>query len=325
LQWWIWVHSFTHRQLKFPDKDRAMAIFGLAQYLARRTNADQTHGRRYLAGLWEERLAASLLWLVHIGSAATPLGEDGHPIYRAPSWSWISVDGGIANYSSTVGENSGIVIDDVHAIRATASAEQTTGDGGALEPSPWLARGSYIELRGRLRPLRWASSGIAYYYCSNYNLDVKTQGVLSSNAALGVMPIASQQKVGPRCYPMTFIENCNDIVGWFVPDTTDILSGPEPELHCLQIKVEPEQELKRRDFKEPWVTRGIALRRLPQDGEPPAYVRVGYFELEKQSHGVYLPMDAVLGDDVHHPLRVSPDIDPYGVFRKESIQSIRLY
>jgi len=60
--------------------DRLPALAGLAKALAERT------GDEYLAGIWKKGLIEGLLWY----------GEDDlllTPTYRAPSWSWASVDG----------------------------------------------------------------------------------------------------------------------------------------------------------------------------------------------------------------------------------------
>ncbi|RSL68613.1 hypothetical protein CEP54_002647 [Fusarium duplospermum] len=48
---------------------------------------EKVTGDEYLAGLWKSRFAAMLAWRVH---SPGPLRSPG---YRAPSWSWASVDG----------------------------------------------------------------------------------------------------------------------------------------------------------------------------------------------------------------------------------------
>ncbi|PMD33633.1 HET-domain-containing protein [Hyaloscypha variabilis F] len=85
--------------LTVPDKDKLMAISGLARVIQRELD-DQ-----YLAGLWKKNLVGELLWQVHKtqrriqGTVPDGLYEKRWDFskrskrYRAPSWSWASVDG----------------------------------------------------------------------------------------------------------------------------------------------------------------------------------------------------------------------------------------
>ena len=77
--WYETVKGYTRRSITKPV-DRLPALAGLAKALAERT------GDEYLAGIWKQGLIEGLLWY----------GEDDlllTPTYRAPSWSWASVDG----------------------------------------------------------------------------------------------------------------------------------------------------------------------------------------------------------------------------------------
>jgi hypothetical protein len=88
-RWKEIVMDYSCRNLSFP-KDKLPALSGLARaYNARRPND------RYLAGLWGLSLCDDLLWKRHgtgygHGLSAVP------PDYRAPSWSWASVDGSVS-------------------------------------------------------------------------------------------------------------------------------------------------------------------------------------------------------------------------------------
>lgn len=56
------------------------------------------------------------------------------------------------------------------------------------------------------------------------------------------------------------------------------------------------------------------------------YERVGYFELEWQSKGVCLPLEAYLDEDLVRGLRrVPPDIDPDRVFKEGKPSQLRVY
>ncbi|KAL7628307.1 hypothetical protein AAE478_002507 [Parahypoxylon ruwenzoriense] len=83
IQWDKIVYLFTQRQLTCP-KDKLPAISGVCQLVHKQTKW------RYLAGLWEDRLLRHLLWsrVFRPEESAIPIPSE----YRAPSFSWASVD-----------------------------------------------------------------------------------------------------------------------------------------------------------------------------------------------------------------------------------------
>ncbi|KAK0214421.1 heterokaryon incompatibility protein-domain-containing protein [Armillaria fumosa] len=81
--WYNTVTLYTQRDLTKP-RDRLIAISGIAEHF----QFFWPHSR-YLAGLWEHQLPGSLLW--HISHVEHSRRRP--DIYRAPSWSWASVDG----------------------------------------------------------------------------------------------------------------------------------------------------------------------------------------------------------------------------------------
>ncbi|KAK4208373.1 heterokaryon incompatibility protein-domain-containing protein [Rhypophila decipiens] len=66
--------------------DRAIALSGVAGY-ARSLNNDE-----YLAGLWRKSLEQQLCWYANWGYLLPSSGE-----YRAPSWSWLSVESKVSS------------------------------------------------------------------------------------------------------------------------------------------------------------------------------------------------------------------------------------
>ncbi|KAK6853658.1 hypothetical protein PG995_010470 [Apiospora arundinis] len=88
LRWWEdVVHQYTSRQLTNPS-DKLPALSGLAQLRKR------VKGGVYLAGLWKDSILHDLCWYHTINyNVATSGGVGRRPrSYRAPSWSWASVD-----------------------------------------------------------------------------------------------------------------------------------------------------------------------------------------------------------------------------------------
>jgi hypothetical protein len=90
--WYGILADYTQRALTFP-RDKLIAISGVADYIRRETSCE------YLAGIWKESLPQALLW--QNPPSMKPRSQEAGcihfrekvKIYRAPSWSWASVDG----------------------------------------------------------------------------------------------------------------------------------------------------------------------------------------------------------------------------------------
>jgi hypothetical protein len=79
--WHTLCTHYAHRELTFPE-DRLPAISGMASKIAKKVRSE------YLAGLWRNNLMHDLFWKT-VAIATKPKK------YRAPSWSWASLDGRI--------------------------------------------------------------------------------------------------------------------------------------------------------------------------------------------------------------------------------------
>ncbi|CEI68221.1 unnamed protein product [Fusarium venenatum] len=103
--WNFLVESYSRRQLSF-ETDKLPAIAGMARWLQQQT------GETYLAGLWKEHICQDLLWRKYPYEEMQPVWADQSrrhlygpekPLlpfkkpkaYRAPSWSWASLDGSV--------------------------------------------------------------------------------------------------------------------------------------------------------------------------------------------------------------------------------------
>jgi hypothetical protein len=81
-KWAAIVQAYSSSELTFPEKDKIIAIAGLANQL------QDLWKDEYCAGLWRKRLELQLCWLaLHPNQKAAP------DVLRAPSWSWLSFDG----------------------------------------------------------------------------------------------------------------------------------------------------------------------------------------------------------------------------------------
>jgi hypothetical protein len=81
------VENYSKSKLTF-GKDKLVAISGVAKQMLKMWKG---HPEDYLAGLWRDILCTQLLWLTTPPSKNSR--EEVKPsYYRAPSWSWASVD-----------------------------------------------------------------------------------------------------------------------------------------------------------------------------------------------------------------------------------------
>ena len=82
--WPVVVQLYTQANLTFGS-DKLVAISGIARIAQKENNDD------YLAGMWRNEMEAQLCWHLE-GRGTRPAPTEP---YRAPSWSWASVDGEI--------------------------------------------------------------------------------------------------------------------------------------------------------------------------------------------------------------------------------------
>ena len=78
------------------ETDKCMAISGIAEEIQLAT------GDLYFAGLWESSFAIHLCWIVHhLKNETQRRTRVEPPLYRAPSWSWLSIDSNVDFFSVT--------------------------------------------------------------------------------------------------------------------------------------------------------------------------------------------------------------------------------
>jgi len=82
---WSNVISMNTGRALTKSRDRLLALGGIAEEFHRFWGSSQ-----YIAGLWQHNLLEDLLWSTDINSRQPRPAK-----YRAPSWSWAAVDGGV--------------------------------------------------------------------------------------------------------------------------------------------------------------------------------------------------------------------------------------
>jgi hypothetical protein len=91
---WRYVITLFSRTKLTYERDTLSAVSGLAQVVQRATERLNGVPDRYLAGLWENDLARGLAWKT-LRSSHVDVKHKRPLTYRAPSWSWASLDGPI--------------------------------------------------------------------------------------------------------------------------------------------------------------------------------------------------------------------------------------
>ena len=89
--WRFLIRAYSSRRLTYT-KDKLPAIAGLADRFQQQT------GYQYLAGVWKETLPIDLIW----SSWGWEEADRPPRILEGPSWSWTSIDGGIAFIMETI-------------------------------------------------------------------------------------------------------------------------------------------------------------------------------------------------------------------------------
>lgn len=112
-RWTKLVGTYTSMSLTCPG-EKLVALSGIAkQYAA-------GYHDTYIAGMWQSALLYQLLWCVSWGVRLPNAGLKPRPsVYRAPSWSWASIDGHICIQDWPTYEEIMYHIKDVYVAHAT--------------------------------------------------------------------------------------------------------------------------------------------------------------------------------------------------------------
>ena len=151
---WCQICQDYSRGMLTDLSDKLIAFSGIAREFQSRLPRD-----KYLAGIWKEDLVSGLLWSVPTvdempiqangakDDCAMPfIAASPTPKFRAPSWSWLSIDGHVSWSLSP----------DAHPIvRLLEATVDLVNDG---DPSGAM-RGGSIVIRGQLRSASWMQKG----------------------------------------------------------------------------------------------------------------------------------------------------------------------
>jgi hypothetical protein len=143
--------EYSGRLLTY-DKDRLPAIEGVARDMQRRCTEEGTLGR-YLVGLWSKDVPLVLLRHTRYDIMSGEVQSRRPAKYRAPSWSWASVEGGVDFITETAYAGRKLV-PEVEILEAECTA---AGEGafGPFSNGRLVLRGKVIrsDLLYRPRPV----------------------------------------------------------------------------------------------------------------------------------------------------------------------------
>lgn len=134
----IWcnvLQTYTRSNLT-KEEDKLVAISGVAKDMQQLLNDE------YLAGLWRRHLPYHLLWYKERASLTS--FRLGTAKYRAPSWSWASLDGEITTHPISHLRGEQILIE-ILDVQITSVGPDVTGQ----------VSGARLFLRGLVKPAGW--------------------------------------------------------------------------------------------------------------------------------------------------------------------------
>ena len=188
-------------------EDKLVALSGIAKHISHMVKDD------YIAGHWRSKIPVSLLWSVEHCIQGNGADSFRPSTYRAPSWSWASVEGRVLFHAQYDTDSKHLT--EVLEVKASAAIP---GDrfGQCTE--------AVLRLKGRLiGPLQIIMNGRYKYY-----IDTGKESVLQSQYIEPDMPLISGAR-GVSCLP--FVSHVHSTVGFLVHCllVTSTKSGNEKE------------------------------------------------------------------------------------------------
>ncbi|KAI1460119.1 HET-domain-containing protein [Annulohypoxylon moriforme] len=118
-EWYSFLETYTKCELTEP-KDKLVALSGIVKDMKRHLTTLGWKDTKYLAGMWSQKLPQDLNWsLWGVGNRPDE--------YRAPSWSWASVDGDFEWFSGIHDEDE-LIASVTHAWTIPANCGDETGE-----------------------------------------------------------------------------------------------------------------------------------------------------------------------------------------------------
>ena len=267
--WVSVVYQFSSKSLTDP-MDKLPSISSIAEYFSKHKLG------RYLAGLWEEKLPAWLCWSPH-SERSTAIERPFE--WRAPSWSFFSVDGVIIyrhSISNRYGKFSGPMIKMEDCTITPISESAPFAKLSAAE----------LRIRGPLTEVRIARPRYGRFKSDRpkraFGLLLYVEG--DSERRFGDVTFDTLETSSELQYLLTVHSNHGELS---VGCTTQLWCLP-----CLYSKSQTTRTttystgLITKETETEWDFSGLILARLPNG----KYHRIGLFSIWQESHPVFFKL-----------------------------------
>lgn len=147
--WGYLVSSYTQRLLAF-EGDKLLGIAGLAESYGKTMGVSG-----YLGGMWKENFLEQCLWTTDLYAVKNGVARRPKE-YRAPSWSWASLDGHISSFGVAANMPAMMMPETMYPNITCEVVDVQTTLTAAGNPFGMVSGGDLV-IRGRLRKLLWQS------------------------------------------------------------------------------------------------------------------------------------------------------------------------
>lgn len=221
------IAAYTSSILSFGD-NKFIVLSGIAKRQQAEMNDE------YVAGLWRRWMPSQLLWRVEnchqINNTPSVRAENN----RAPSWSWVSVDGIIS--AGHVSED-GFLIEILKVSIVPATADPTG-----------LIKSGFVRLRGVLKELKLKRHEFLenYWWMAINGVDIRNQGDkewerLGPSVHLDVNEPESSLVATKYCLPVQERSEYNTMLKGMILETTGSVSGEFRRIGFFQVTAEDKQ------------------------------------------------------------------------------------
>lgn len=249
LAWGVIVEAYTSRELTVGD-DKLLAVMAIAEEYKRTKEGVG----EYLAGLWRGDMLFQLLWAAHrVSDVKTKFKRPER--YRAPSWSWASLDGHFRIFL-----HQGVLDGSIGYKYACEllHAETTLVGGNPLGQ----VKGGFIRLRGRVKKVVWKRNGTGKHdhgygwALGDSESDWVKSGEVPGDDRLSWYVDVPDEWPVKRDIVMSCIEVCT-------------YEAPENLMQFAMVQLYDERG------GSPNMTQGRGILLVPVEGQPDTYRRVG--------------------------------------------------
>lgn len=151
--WHSLIEMYTEGRQTYTS-DKLLGISGLARQYASR---NRLQPQDYIVGMWRNSLPHSLLWRSHEGGKRPPK-------YRAPSWTWASIDGRVVSPAPSQASKQTCL--EVIEMSATMKHDDPLGlcEDGSIKVRGFMGKGSLRRTRDY-----WGHCNFSLHPASNKN------------------------------------------------------------------------------------------------------------------------------------------------------------